>query len=165
MPSTKPLKPIRFSEHFALSKSQAELDFIDIPLKGDICIFIDPYSFTLDNDPWFIECNDCVIDYFDTLISSISNANFSRTLRLLSNLHEPEDTHLGFSGADSSGRGIGRDQANDLLDALKSSKAVQSGALSDLSDCELLIPGISADEISDITTNIIRGHLLNYTEA
>jgi hypothetical protein len=52
-----------------------------------------------------------------------------------------------------------------LLDTLQASQAVQTGQLHDLSDCELLIPGISADKISDITINIIRGQLIDYTEA
>jgi hypothetical protein len=161
----KRLKEVRLSDHFKLKKAQAELDFIDVPIKGDVLLFIDPYAFTLENDPWFVECNDLVVDYFAILIESIRAGHFTKAQQLLSNLHEPFDTHLGFSKVGSHGRGIGRDQADDLLNALKKSKAVQTGALDDLADCELLIPGISADKISDITTNVIRGPLVEYTES
>lgn len=34
-----------------------------------------------------------------------------------------------------------------------------------MSDCELMIPGIGFDKISDITTNIIRERLIEYTQA
>jgi hypothetical protein len=163
--STPKAKEIRVSDHFNLKKAQAELDFIDVPTKGDVQLFIDPYAFTVDTDPWFIDCNDLIVDYFAMLIESIRAGHLPKAEQLLSNLHEPYDTHLGFSKVGSSGRGIGRDQAGDLLDALKKSKAVQTGALDDLSDCELLIPGISADKVSDITTNVIRGRLVEYTEA
>lgn len=156
---------IRLSDYFGLKKSQAELDFVDVPVTSDLVLFIDPYAFTLDSDPWFVECNNLVVDYFALLVDSIRAGSNDQAKNLLSNLHEPEDTHLGFAQSGAPGRGVGRNQANDLLDALAKSKAVQTGALDDLSDCELLIPGISADKISDVTTNIIRGQLLEYTEA
>lgn len=159
------VKEIRFSDHFGLGKAQTGLDFVDIAVNGDIRLFVDPYAFTLENDPWFVDSNDLIIDYFSLLIESITAGNLHQAKRLLMNLHEPRETHLGFSAVGSSGRGIGRGQATDLLDALTNSQAVQTGKLQDLADCELLIPGISADKISDITTNIIRGQLIAYTEA
>jgi hypothetical protein len=161
----KPKHNTRVSDYFRLKKTQAELDFVDVPTFGDVRLFIDPYSFTLDEDPWVVECNNLVVDYFSLLIETIRSGNDDDALRMLGNLHEPEDTHLGFAQAGSSGRGIGRDQARELFVVLKNSKAVRTGALADLSDCELMIPGVSSDKISDITTNIVRGMLLDYTEA
>jgi hypothetical protein len=155
----------RLSDYFGLKKSQSELDFVDVPTVADLLLFVDPYSFTLDTDPWFVECNNLIVDYFALLVESIRVGKNDQAEQLLSNLHEPEDTHLGFAQTGSPGRGVGRNQANDLLEALTKSKAVQTGALDDLSDCELLIPGISSDKISDVTTNIIRGQLLEYTES
>jgi hypothetical protein len=157
-------KQTRVSDYFRLNKRQSELDFVDVPEKGDVTLFLDPYAFTLENDPWFVECNDLVIDFFAMLVESIRAGCLDKAELLLSNLHEPDDTHLGFSRGNGGGRGIGRDQAGDLLNAMKKSKAVETGSLNDLSDCELLIPGISGDKISDITTNILRGKLIEYTQ-
>lgn len=154
---------IRVSDHFDLKKAQAELDFIDVPIRGDVPLFIDPYAFGLETDPWFVECNDLIIDFFSRLVESVRANRRDQASALLMNLHEPADTHLGFAQPGNTGRGIGRSQADELLATFTQSKAVKTGSLNDLSDCELLIPGISADKISDITTNIIRGHLLDYT--
>jgi len=163
--SNKRKPETRISDYFRLKKNQPELDFVDVPTGADLLLFIDPYSFTLDTDPWFVDCHNLVVDFFSILIDCIRAGKIDQAKQLLGNLHEPEDTHLGFARTGSPGRGVGRNQANDLLDTLAKSKAVQTGALDDLSDCELLIPGISADKISDITTNIIRGQLLEYTES
>ena len=158
-------KIIRFSDYFNLGKSQAELDFVDIPLNTDIPLFVDPYALSVEDDPWFIECNNLVVGYFQLVIDSIRSGDIVVARQLLFNLHEPNDTHLGFSSQHPAGRGIGRYQADDLYETLKKSKAIQTGHLRDLNDCELLIPGISNDKISDITINIIRGKLVEYTES
>jgi hypothetical protein len=155
---------IRVSDYFKLNKTQAQLDFVDVPVIGDVLLFVDPYSFTLEEDAWFVECNNLLVDYFSRLIESIRANRSDQASKLLGNLHEPTDTHFGFASVGNVGRGVGKQQSNSLLLALTKSKAAQTGSLNDLSDCELLIPGISSDKISDITTNIIRGQLLKYTE-
>jgi hypothetical protein len=155
----------RVSDYFGIRKSQTELDFVDVPVVGDVTLFLDPYAFTLGREPWFQECNDLVVDFFAQLIESIRHGRSAAAEKLVSNLHEPTDTHLGFASTTRGGRGIGRHQARDLLVALAASRAVQTGSLDDISDCELLIPGISADKVSDITTNVVRGKLIEYTQA
>jgi hypothetical protein len=52
-----------------------------------------------------------------------------------------------------------------ISDALAKSEAVSSGLLQDLEDAALLIPGIDADIISDITTNVIREPLIRFTQS
>ena len=59
---------------------------------------------------------------------------------------------------------MGTVQGNRILHALKNSAAIKSGLLSDLSEAELFIDGIGPDMISDLTTNVLRGKLINYTQ-
>jgi hypothetical protein len=153
-----------FSEHFGLKKMQEELEFVDIPLTTDIALYVDPYAFKIGTDLWAIECNNLVVDFFQNVIDSIRADDQPRVRFLLGNLHEPNSTHFGLSKGRPQGRGVGGDQAMDLYERLKRSKAAKSGILKDLSDCELMIPGISHDKISDITINIIRKMLISFTE-
>jgi hypothetical protein len=37
----------RFSEHFALGRSQPELDFVDIDLTADLSVYVDPFAISL----------------------------------------------------------------------------------------------------------------------
>lgn len=83
---------------------------------------------------------------------------------MLNCLSEPKETRLGLSSVGFRGNGIGRIQANTLYKKLKQSKAIATGNVTDLSDCELMIEGIGFDKISDITTNIIRHYLIEYTQ-
>lgn len=154
---------MRFSEYFDLKKSQAELDFVDIPLDTDIKLFVDPYAISIVRHPWFIECNNLLVDFFETLIAAIKRGNKSESKHLLSNLGEVNNTHLGLSKGTSQGSGIGQGLSDSLYNAIVKSKAVRTGNLQDFSDFELFIDGISHDRISDMTINVIKSKLVEYT--
>jgi len=154
-----------FSQFFKLNKVQAELDFVDVYINDDTPLFIDPYVFKVRNDTWSIECNNLIVDFFNTVVQAIRNNGSVYAKKLLKQLNEPKETHLGVSSASVSGKGVSGKQADDLYSKLRQSKAVKTGYLKDLSDCELMISGIGFDKISDITTNIIREKLIEYTQA
>lgn len=158
------MKHVRFSEHFNLQRQQAELDFVDIFVDDDIPLYLDPYVFKLRTDEWSSECNNLIVDFFSTVINAIRNDRIEYAKQLLEQLNEPQETHLGVSKDSTSGKGVSGKQANDLYDRLSTSRAVISGRVTDISDCELMIPGIGFDKVSDITTNIIREKLILYTQ-
>lgn len=153
-----------FSQHFGINKSQAQLDFVDIDLDQDKHLFIDPYAFSQANDAWSVLCHDSVVSFFQAVLDAIKRNDEVRGRAILDNLGEPSETCLGLSAGGTDGNGVGRVQADQLFDRLKESTAAQTGVLEELSDCELFIPGIGPDKISDITTNIIRRHLIQYTQ-
>ncbi len=153
----------RFSEYFGINKPQQELDFVDILLTTDLPVYVDPYAFKVGLDDKAVVCNNLVVDFFETILDCIRTGRDHRGRRLLDNLNEPNETRLGVSSTSPQGRGVGKLQAGQVYDKLAKSEAVKTGLLRDLSDCELLIPGISQDKISDITTNIIRGELAAFT--
>jgi hypothetical protein len=155
----------RFSNLHKLSRLQSDLDFVDVLVDTDIPLYLDPFAFKIGSDNWSIECNNLVVSFFQELINAMGSGNQYRARELLTNLHEPNETRLGLSRGAPQGRGIGRGQARDLYNAFAKSKAVQSGILTDLSDCQLFIDGISHDKISDITINIIRRKLVDFTKA
>jgi hypothetical protein len=71
---------------------------------------------------------------------------------------------LGLSKGKARGRAIGSGSAHDVWEALSKSEAAKSGLLEDLEDTVLMVEGIDADIVSDITTNIIREPLIRYTQ-
>jgi hypothetical protein len=82
---------------------------------------------------------------------------------LLLRLREPNETRFGYSRGRPAGAGIGYHQAQQLFDALAESSAIRTGFISSLEECELMIDGIGRDKVSDLTTNIIRANLVDYT--
>ena len=157
-------RPKRLSDYFNLNKDQHQLDFVDVYISSDLQLFIDPSLFRVYDDEWSNACHNDVCGYFQTLVDLIKAGNKAEGLRLLQNLSEPKETHLGFGASGTNGRGVGYLQAKDLYEKLSDSSAVRTGFVTDLSDCELMVEGISFDKISDVVTNIIRHHLIAYTQ-
>lgn len=155
---------IDFKNFFKLKQKEDGLGFVNIPLNTDVELYIDPIVLKNQKGEWFIEANNLIVDFFEELLNAIRNNDDRRALYLLGKLREPNETHFGVSSNMPDGCGIGDEQALALLTKLKKSKAVATGHLKDLSDCELVINGIGSDKISDIVTNIIRGLLIEYTE-
>jgi len=96
------------------------------------------------------------------VVQDTGQPDFEREVCYL-NLREPNETRFGFSRGRPRGAGIGPDQSEQIFQALSQSTAVKTGFLNSLEECELMIEGIARDKISDLTTNIIRGKLAEYT--
>lgn len=152
-----------FSEAFNLAITPAGLDFIDIDLATDKPLFIDPYAIQIRQDQWSDRCGDHIRSFFNTLLDALRAGDVARAGHLLNHLHEPNETHLGVSQGRPSGRGVGDHKAAMLANALVRSRAFLTGVLSDISEAELFIHGVGRDTISDLTTNVIRGLLAEYT--
>jgi hypothetical protein len=154
----------RVSEYYKLGVGQADLPFVDVDLLGDDRLFVDPFLIRTAEDAWSAECVGLLQDYFSELLDALRTGDASRSRHLLNGLHEPNETHLGYSRNLARGRGIGRELGDRVGSALQRSAALKSGVLEDLEDTILLVPGVGRDLISDLTTNIIRGPLITATQ-
>jgi hypothetical protein len=154
---------VRVSQHYKLNRTQAVLDFVDVDIACDIPVFVDPHALRLFRTEWGEECIHLVRSFFEHILGCIKEGKHDRAKRLLSELREPNEVHLGLSKGKSRGRALGKESAVKVWDALQRSEAVRSNLLEDLEDSILLIEGISSDIISDITVNLIRGPLIEYT--
>jgi hypothetical protein len=59
------------SEHFGLNRAQAELDFVDVPINGDLGLFVDPFTFTVRDDAWSFACNESVLSFFSAALDCV----------------------------------------------------------------------------------------------
>jgi hypothetical protein len=155
---------MRFSEYFQLGLSQAQLDFVDISPEHDTGLYLDPLALETRHDQFSSDCGDCIRTFFEELLDALRRQDDAYCDELMSHLHEPQETFLGMSKEDPNGRGLGKEQGRQILEALRASRAAETGVLSDLSESSLFIDGIDKDKISDLTTNVIRGPLIRYTE-
>ncbi|PCJ86708.1 MAG: hypothetical protein COA57_05725 [Flavobacteriales bacterium] len=157
------LEPQKFSEYFKLNQNN-EFDFVDIYAYQDIPLFLDPFGISAMGTRWAKECESQIATYFQYLIDCINTGDKRTTTRLLNALHEVNEIALGYSSGVPQGRGIGGKQAQQIQRSFETSEAAKSGDIKDIADCAILIPGISRDKISDITANILKRKLVEYTQ-
>ena len=80
---------------------------MDIPLDTDVSLYLDPYALSVSGNDWLRECGNIVVNFFDYFLSVIRKGDEVTAMKLISNLHEPNDIHLGVSLGRPSGRGLG----------------------------------------------------------
>lgn len=155
---------MRVSEHYNLGRTQPSLEFVDVDIRGDTRVYVDPRALRLIESDWATECVSLLQNFFDTVIQAIRAGRNERARELLASLSEPNETHFGLSRSRAQGRGMGTELARSVWQSLSQSRAVSSGLIEDLEDTVLFVEGIGFDIISDVTTNIIRGPLIEFTQ-
>jgi hypothetical protein len=155
---------MRVSQYYKLGLTQPSLSFVDVDVYGDARLFVSPRALRLLEDKWGDECVYLVQNFFTTVLEHIRAGRTQHAIALMAVLREPNETHLGLSKGNARGRGLGSKHAEDLWYALSQSKAAKTGLMKDLEDTVLLVPGVDVDIVSDITTNIIRRPLIDFTQ-
>jgi hypothetical protein len=155
---------MKISEIFYLEKSQRELDFIDINIEKDLPLFLDPYFIGTLPDPWAVAANRTIQSFFQHVIGLLNAGQRAQTRNLFQYLHEPNETCLGVSTTRPRGRGVGIDEATAIFDSIINSRAIEYGVVNNLEDFSIFVDNVGKDKISDLTTNLIRKHLVEYTQ-
>lgn len=155
----------KISEIYNLNKSQSELDFIDIDPDMDIPLFLDPFFLSRKQDRWSIEATDTIKTFFQSVLNATKNKDRNKVKKLFYHLSEPNATCLGLSRGKPSGRGVGVGDSDKIYANFLKSKAVETGLVKDIEDSVLFVENFGKDKLSDMVTNIIKIHLLDYTKS
>lgn len=154
---------MRISQKFSLNKSQYELDFVDIDSDVDTPLFLDPYFISKCDFPFAEEAHYSIQSYFEYLLALLKSNHISEAEELFSHLGETNDVCLGMSSGNPRGHGMGPEDAKRIFKSLRASRAMQTSIMEDIEDFRIFVPNVDKDKVSDMTANIIKRHLIEYT--
>lgn len=156
---------MKISELFGLNKTQHELDFVDVDIDSDTPLFLDPYFIAKNDFPLSYEAHLSLKSYFECLLRALKENRTADAAELFSHLGESNEICLGFSRTKPQGKGMGPSDASKIFRSLKDSPALQSGIMEDIEDFRIFVDNVDKDKMSDMTANIIKKHLIEYTQA
>jgi FMN phosphatase YigB (HAD superfamily) len=161
---------IYFTDYFAVTAEDlAEYGTFNVSLHSDLPLFIDPFLLFNSTREDYRALHDGIIRYVAFLRDkSAAGVLHDDQLRAWFTFSEVGQTWLGFSRTGNRGRGLGMKFAralnrnlNTIFASFGKEKVTQGSHIEKL--C-LIEDGVGRDNISDFTTNLIKEHLLEFTQ-
>jgi hypothetical protein len=160
-----------FSDFFKVSpESLHKYGAFNISLSTDLPLFIDPFLLFNSKKPEYKILHDQIITYLKFLRDKADSGTIEPgLLKAWFTFPEVKQTWLGFTQSGNRGSGLGRGFAGALHENLHrmfgdfGKEKITKG--SHLEKLCLIKDRVGKDNISDFTTNLIKGFLCEYTEA
>ncbi len=152
----------RFIDHYEVLKSQAELDFAVPFLDEDIPLYLDPFLLWKSPSQQDQSMHTTIIDAFNALGRMSINGNKQEAIKRLCALSECDEAGLGTSGA-RTGKRIGLNKAEEVLSLFERVPRFSKFECNHIEETQLVIDGISKDRISDISANLIKSFIIDFT--
>lgn len=158
-----------FSDYFDVDPAALDAyGAFDISVVSDLPLFVDPFLLFNSADPGLQALHDAIIEYLCFLRDRSGGALDEGTMRSLYCFAEVKQNWLGFTRLGNGGAGLGPTFARALHAALGGilnnfgRETVTQG--SHLEKVTLVGAGVGQDNISDLTVNLIKGWLCEYTQ-
>ncbi len=159
-----------FSEHFKAKRGLLKrYGTLDISLVTDLPLFIDPFLLFNSKKAKYRELHEEIIRYLTFLRDRAADESLDQGLvKAWFRFPEVKQTWLGFTKTGNRGSGLGNDFAKALHENLHrvfssfGKEKITRG--SHLEKLCLIKGGVGRDNISDFTTNLIKGLLCEYSE-
>lgn len=143
--------------------SSYQVDFV-IPRIGiDLPLGIDPFLLFKSRDSEYRQLHMLLIATFNAGIASIREGDTDEAHRLF-DFPEVSAIGLGYTQGGKRGSGVGSYLAGLIIDTLEASPALQQRGVRHVEEMQLLSAGIGPDRISDITANVLKRFLIEYTQ-
>lgn len=166
---TKIRNPLRFSEHFGIKPEAMDCAGVLNPtLNVDTPLFIDPLLLENSAHPEVAKgARSTYEQHFNTVIKLLSKTTATgdvpwRAAQRLLSFPEIKWTCLGYGAESVSGSGSGADMTNQYIETARQIVALGVDDPDLFVAMALFEKGVGPDRISDMTTNVILGDLLDF---
>lgn len=143
--------------------SQFDVDFV-IPRVGvDLPIGIDPFLLFKSRDPELFTLHRRLLDAFNAGVVAIRRGDEAEA-RQLFDYPEVAEIGFGYTTRGKRGSGVGSHFAGLIVETLVLSPPLQERGVTHIEEMQLVSAGIGPDRVSDITANVLKQYLIEYTQ-
>lgn len=143
--------------------SQYEVDFVVPRIGVDLPLAIDPFLLFKSRDSEYRELHKLILSAFNAGIAAVGRGDKSEA-KYLFDFPEVSEIGLGYTTKGKRGSGVGSFLTNLILETLESSPMLQERGIRHVEEMQLLSAGVGPDRISDITANLLKRFLIEYTQ-
>jgi hypothetical protein len=152
----------RLTDHFRIPLTQDEADFAIPFLDEDIPLCVDPFLLWKSPSQQDQSLHTFLLTAFNHLGWMVKNGSSDQAERILMVASECEEVALGFSGTRKGSR-IGAVAATKILTLFSEVPQIAAHGFSHFEEIQLYVDQIGRDRISDITCNLLKSFLIDYT--
>jgi hypothetical protein len=143
--------------------SQYDVDFV-IPRVGvDLPLGVDPFLLFKSRDPEYRRLHDLVLEAFNSGIRALRRGARAEAARVFDFPEVPE-IGFGYTRSGKRGSGVGTHLSELIIETLAGSVSLQERGVKHVEEMQLVSAGIGPDRISDITANVLKRFLIDYTK-
>ncbi|WP_173916916.1 hypothetical protein [Halobacillus sp. Marseille-Q1614] len=155
---------MRVSEFWELNARQSELDFVDVNTDTDVELYVDPCWIHTINTPWFRQATATIEDFFNHILNLYENRQYKEAKQLFHYAQEPNEICFGLSTNAPEGTGASPEMLEKVFDNILEAQMIDQGLIERLEDIHVFVEDFGQDRLSDLVVNIIRMHLVEFTE-
>lgn len=156
-------KPLKRNSLLIPHISQFEVDFVVPRIGTDIPVGIDPFLLYKSRDVHLSTLHRQIVDLFNSGFKLIHSGQRQKA-RSLFNFPEVSEIGFGYSREGKRGSGVGRFLSELIIETLAESPVLLKRGIRHVEEMQLISVGIGPDRISDIAANLIKAHLIEYTQ-
>ena len=143
--------------------SQYDVDFVIPRLGVDIPVGIDPFLLYKSRDPALRELHGTLVGAFNAGIDAVRRGDLAVAERRF-DFPEVAEIGFGYTKGGKGGSGVGAILKGLILDTLANAPALLERGVRHVEEMQLLSAGIGPDRISDISANLLKRFLIEYTQ-
>lgn len=151
-------------EAFGIALNQRDVDFVIPRLDADLPLCIDPFLLYKSRRQDLRTAHEVLLSLFHEAFAALRAGDQRRVAGLI-DFPEAREIRFGYAKRSIEGRGIGDVLSTLLVETLRQSPALLERGLRHVEELQLFDVGIAEDRISDLAANVIKGFLVEYTQA
>ena len=154
---------ITLLEENKINKTQKEVDFLIPFLDTHRRFFLDPSLLRFTETKHLKAWNEEISEFLKLVHRVMKSGDIPKLKRLL-NIGEATDAGFGYCGKGVNGSGMGKEISGQVIKILSTNPEFKKRGFLRLEELQWLDKNIGPDRICDLTVNILKRHIIAYTQ-